>query len=121
MGAEPGVTLQAAAALELVQAFSLVHDDLPALDDTPSGAVARASGSESEQGPRRAFGDELSLLFQIADDSSDGDGSAAAEGPERARGRADEAAARARARLDELDADTSVLTELVAGLAARTP
>jgi len=34
-GAEPGELLPAAAALELVQAFSLVHDDLPALDDDP--------------------------------------------------------------------------------------
>jgi geranylgeranyl pyrophosphate synthase len=32
-GAEPEQALPAAAAVELVQAFSLVHDDLPALDD----------------------------------------------------------------------------------------
>ena len=32
-GAEPEAALPAAAALELVQAFSLVHDDLPALDN----------------------------------------------------------------------------------------
>ena len=32
-GAEPDMALPAAASLELVQAFSLVHDDLPALDD----------------------------------------------------------------------------------------
>jgi geranylgeranyl diphosphate synthase type II len=32
-GAEPAAALPAAAALELVHAFSLVHDDLPALDD----------------------------------------------------------------------------------------
>jgi geranylgeranyl diphosphate synthase type II len=32
-GAEPDAALPAAAALELVHAFSLVHDDLPALDD----------------------------------------------------------------------------------------
>ncbi len=32
-GADPRSALPAAAALELVQAFSLVHDDLPALDD----------------------------------------------------------------------------------------
>src|ERR671934_1006843 len=32
-GAEPEAALPAAASLELVQAFSLVHDDLPALDD----------------------------------------------------------------------------------------
>src|SRR5207249_4827334 len=33
LGSEPDPLLAAAAALELVQAFSLVHDDLPALDD----------------------------------------------------------------------------------------
>jgi geranylgeranyl diphosphate synthase, type II len=32
-GADPAAALPAAAAVELVQAFSLVHDDLPALDD----------------------------------------------------------------------------------------
>src|SRR5207302_5182134 len=32
-GVEPEVALPAAASLELVHAFSLVHDDLPALDD----------------------------------------------------------------------------------------
>ena len=32
-GADPDAALPAAAALELVHAFSLVHDDLPALDD----------------------------------------------------------------------------------------
>jgi geranylgeranyl diphosphate synthase type II len=34
-GAEPEEALPAAAALELVHAFSLVHDDLPALDNDP--------------------------------------------------------------------------------------
>ena len=33
VGADPRDALPAAAALELIQAFSLVHDDLPALDD----------------------------------------------------------------------------------------
>ena len=33
VGAEPEHVLPAAAALELVHNFSLVHDDLPALDD----------------------------------------------------------------------------------------
>ncbi len=49
-GAEPGEALPAAAALELVHAFSLVHDDLPALDDDderrgrPSAHVAFGEG-----------------------------------------------------------------------------
>jgi geranylgeranyl diphosphate synthase type II len=49
-GAEPEEALPAAAALELVHAFSLVHDDLPALDDDderrgrPSAHVAFGEG-----------------------------------------------------------------------------
>ncbi len=201
-GADVDALLAAAAALELVQAFSLVHDDLPALDDDaerrgrpsvwaafgedvailagdallaeafrlalsyPAPAVARelagatlgmiggqyldvtgetadlarlhglktgalfsasvgcaleaAEVPEHAQASWRAFADELGLLFQIVDDILDGDGYTLAEGPERARERADEAAARAAARLAEIEADTSVLSELVAGLAART-
>ena len=202
VGAEPERLLPAAAALELVQAFSLVHDDLPALDDDaerrgrpsvwaaygedvailagdallaeafrlalsyPNSGVARelaqatlgmiggqyldvkgetadlarlhrlktgalfsasvacalaaANVPEREQAPWRAFGDELGLLFQIVDDILDGDGYAAAEGAERARELSDDAAARAQARLADVDGDTSVLEEIVAGLAART-
>jgi geranylgeranyl diphosphate synthase type II len=82
--------------------------------------LAAAGVPEHEQGPWRAFGDELGLLFQIVDDILDGDGYAAAEGIERARELADEAAARAQSRLGEVDADTSVLDEIVAGLATRT-
>jgi hypothetical protein len=43
-----------------------------------------------------------------------------AHGEEGARRLADEAAARAQARLDGIPADTSVLAEIVAGLAVRT-
>ncbi len=201
-GAEPEQALPAAAALELVHTFSLVHDDLPALDDDdvrrgrpathvqfgeavgilagdallaeafrlalsyPTPAVGRelaqatlgmiggqylditgtapdeatlhklktgclfaasvglavwaAEVPEREQAPWRAFGDELGLLFQILDDILDGDGYVLTHGPDGARRLADEAAARAQARLDEVDADTSVLAEIVATLAART-
>ena len=194
--------LPAAAAVELVHTFSLVHDDLPALDDdderrgrasahvafgegtallagdallaeafrlalsypTPmvgrelaqatlamiggqhrditgdeadlaalhrlkTGALFAASVGvalwvaevpEAEQPPWRDFGDELGPLFQLVDDVLDGDGYAAAHGVEAARRRADEAAERAHARLEALDADTSVLAEIVASLAART-
>jgi geranylgeranyl diphosphate synthase type II len=73
-----------------------------------------------EQGPWRAFADELGLLFQIVDDLLDDDGYVLSEGRERARVLADEAADRARARLAEVDADTSVLREIVDGLAVRT-
>ena len=201
-GAEPEDALAAACALELVHTFSLVHDDLPALDDdderrgrpaahiafgeatallagdallaeafrlalsypTPmvgrelaqatlgmiggqhrdvtgdtadlaalhrlkTGALFSASVGvalwvaevpEGEQPAWRAFGDELGLLFQIVDDLLDGDGYAAVHGTESARRHADEAAERAQTRLDAISADTSVLTEIVASLAART-
>jgi geranylgeranyl diphosphate synthase type II len=201
LGAPPERLLPAAAAVELVHSFSLVHDDLPALDDDrerrgapsvwaqygeatavlagdalfgeavrlaltyPTPAVARelvdatlamiggqqldlegcddlarlhrlktgalfsasigcalgaAEVPEAEQGPWRAFAAELGLLFQIVDDILDGDGYVERVGAEEARRLADAAAARAQARLEEIAADTSVLEEIVAGLAART-
>jgi geranylgeranyl diphosphate synthase, type II len=201
-GADVGRCLPAAVAVELVHTFSLVHDDLPALDDDderrgrpsvhvafgeavallagdallaeafrlalsyPTPAVARelagatlgmiggqyrdvtgdtddlaalhrlktgclfaasvavalsvAEVPEREQAPWRAFGDELGLLFQIVDDVLDGDGYAASHGVDGARVLADEAAARALGRLESIPADTSVLADLVGGLAART-
>jgi hypothetical protein len=72
------------------------------------------------QGPWRAFGDELGVLFQAVDDALDGDGYAAELGPDGARRLAGEAAQRAHERLGGLDADTAVLAELVDGLAVRT-
>jgi geranylgeranyl diphosphate synthase type II len=199
-GAAVEHALPAAAALELVHTFSLVHDDLPALDDdderrgrpstwkefgegvgilagdallaeafrlattyerthvarelaqatlgmiggqylditetAPDGATlhklktgclfAAAVGlalwvvDVDDQEPWRAFGDELGLLFQIVDDILDGDGYVDTHGVDGARRLADEAAERARARLEEVDADTSVLREIVDGLAVRT-
>jgi geranylgeranyl diphosphate synthase, type II len=80
-----------------------------------------AAIAEEEQWPWRAFGDELGLLFQVVDDVLDGDGFAARLGIEEARRLADDAADRARRRLEDLrGADTSVLRELVDGLAVRT-
>jgi geranylgeranyl diphosphate synthase, type II len=201
-GGAPEHCLPAAAAVELVHTFSLVHDDLPALDDDderrgrPSAHVAFGEGAallagdallaeafrlalsyptpmvgrelaqatlamiggqyrdisgdtddlaslhrlktgalfsasvgvalwvaevpEAEQPTWRAFGDELGLLFQIVDDLLDGDGYAAAQGEGAARRLADEAAQRAQAQLDAIPAETSVLSEVVAGLAVRT-
>ena len=194
--------LPAAAAVELVHTFSLVHDDLPALDDDderrgrPSTHVAFGEGvallagdallaealrlaltydrpelarelveatlgmiggqyrditgddadlaevhrlktgrlfsasvglglwaagtPEDEQAPWRSFGDELGLLFQAVDDILDGDGLAAGLGVDGARRVADDAAERALAGLSGLDADTSVLSDLVNGLLTRT-
>jgi geranylgeranyl diphosphate synthase type II len=200
VGCEPERALPAAVALELVHTFSLVHDDLPALDDDaerrgrpsthvqygeavailagdallgeavrlaltyPSGSVARElieatqgmiggqyldiTGGEleelyrlktgrlfgaaiglalevaelpaSEQAPWRAFAEELGLLFQLVDDLLDRDGYVVVHGVEETRRLAGEAAARALARLGEVEADTSVLAEIVAGLASRT-
>jgi len=201
-GALVEAALPAAAALELVHAFSLVHDDLPALDDDaerrgrpsvwaeygeavavlagdallaeafrlalayPTTAVARelaeatlgmiggqyldvtqaevdladlhrlktgrlfaasvglalwaAGVPEADQGPWRAFSEELGLLFQVVDDVLDGDGYAVRLGEAGARALASESAARARTTLAVLDADTAVLAEIVDGLVVRT-
>ncbi|TML18407.1 MAG: polyprenyl synthetase family protein [Actinobacteria bacterium] len=201
-GVEAEAALPAAASLELVHAFSLVHDDLPALDndaarrgrasvwaeygeaiavlagDTllaeafrlalsyPTPEVGRelaqatlgmiggqylditgsspdeatlhklktgclfaasvgmalwaAGVPERDQSPWRAFGDELGLLFQIVDDILDADGYVLSHGEDGARRLADEAASRARDRLTEIPADTSMLVDIVDGLATRT-
>jgi geranylgeranyl diphosphate synthase, type II len=201
-GVEPEAALPAGCALELVHTFSLVHDDLPSLDndeerrgrastwkeygeavgilagdallaeafrlatsyDTPhvarelaqatlgmiggqyldvtgtapdeatlhklkTGCLFAASVGlalwvagvrEDEQRPWRSFADELGLLFQIVDDILDGDGYVVLHGVDGARRFADEAADRARERLSGIDADTSVLREIVDGLAVRT-
>ncbi|MGH3102944.1 MAG: polyprenyl synthetase family protein [Gaiellaceae bacterium] len=201
-GCRPEALLPAAAAVELVHTFSLVHDDLPALDDDSvrrgrptthvrfgeavaviagdallaeafrlalsyeTTAVARelaaatlgmiggqfldltgqrddeatvhrlktgclfeaavgcalhvAQVPEHEQGPWRAFSAELGPLFQIVDDILDGDGYVETHGSDGARALADAAAGRAQSRLAEIPADTSVLAEIVSGLAART-
>ena len=201
-GGDVAAALPAAGALELVHAFSLVHDDMPALDDDderrgrPSTHVAFGEGvallagdallveafrlalsyatpaparelaqatlgmiggqhlditdagadlaelhrlktgrlfaaavglglwaanvDEPAQRPWRLFGEELGLLFQIVDDVLDGDGYAARLGHDAARSLAGEAAERARDRLAAIQADTSVLQQLVDGLAVRT-
>jgi geranylgeranyl diphosphate synthase type II len=201
-GASVDNALPAAIALELVHTFSLVHDDLPALDDDderrgrPSAHVAFGEGVAllagdallaeavrlaltygSNEIPRElvdatlgmiggqyrditgddadleelhrlktgrlfvaavrmglavarvpnaerthwlTFGDDVGLLFQVVDDLLDGDGYASRLGHDEASRLADSVADRARARLGELDADTSVLSELVDVLAVRT-
>ena len=203
-GAPPPKVVPAAAAVELVHTFSLVHDDLPALDDddvrrgrpsthvqfgeaiailTGDALLANAlhlalsygdpavanelagatlnmirgqyldiTGAQrtpeelyelktgalfvaavgcalhvanvprgDEQVPYRAFAREFGLLFQIVDDILDQDGVVRERGLEGARALADEVEARARDALREIDADTSVLTELVSGLSASAP
>jgi geranylgeranyl diphosphate synthase, type II len=202
LGREPEELLPAGAAVELVHNFSLVHDDLPALDDdelrrgrpstwaqfdeatailagdallaeafrlalsyrTPyvarelvqatlgmiggqhadtkelgydlaeihrlkTGRLFYASIAtalwvaelpEQDQKPWREFAEELGMLFQVVDDILDGDGYVLTHGEEGARKLADQAAGRGQARLAAIDADTSVLEEIVAGLATRT-
>jgi geranylgeranyl diphosphate synthase, type II len=83
-------------------------------------ALWAADLRERDQASWRAFGEELGLLFQIVDDILDADGYVREHGAEGARRYADEAADRARVRLDEVVADTSVLREIVDGLAVRT-
>ena len=67
-GADPAVALPAAAAIELIHTFSLVHDDLPALDDDderrgrPSlHTPARPSPSRRQTGPNAATAGALTL------------------------------------------------------------
>jgi geranylgeranyl diphosphate synthase type II len=201
-GGRVEAALPAALALELVHTFSLVHDDLPAMDDDeerrgrPSAHVAYGEGvallagdallaealrlasrldraeparelaeatlgmiggqyldvthadvaleelhrlktgrlfaaavglglwtagvPADGQAGWRAFGDELGLLFQAVDDVIDGDGYAIELGHGGAREIAAAAARRAHERLEAIDADTSVLAEIVDGLAVRT-
>ena len=192
-GADAADALPAAIAVELVHSFSLVHDDLPALDDDDlrrgrattailvgdallaeafrlaathddprivgelAVATLRMIGGQQldfegdadrnavhalktgalfeapvgcalwiarvhapVQTPWRAFARELGLLFQVVDDLLDGDGFVVELGVEGARALADERAARVQALLTELDADTSVLSELTASVATRT-
>jgi geranylgeranyl diphosphate synthase, type II len=75
---------------------------------------------EAAQMSWRAFGAELGLLFQIVDDILDGDGYVVTHGVDGARRLADESADRARIALDAIDADTSVLRDIVDSLAVRT-
>ncbi len=85
------------------------------------GLGLRSAGMPAEeQPPWRAFGDELGILFQAVDDILDGDGLVARVGVDGARRVADDAAERARQRLGALAAETTVLRELVDGLAVRT-
>jgi geranylgeranyl pyrophosphate synthase len=193
--------LDAAAAIELVHTFSLVHDDLPALDDDDerrgrpsvhvqfgeaeavlagdallneafrlalsypttdvgnevaiavSGMIAGqyldvrsaedrdnlyalktgrlimgavgcglwvAGVPPDEQGPWAEFGAALGYTFQVVDDLHDGDGLVADIGLEETRALAEENLASARRSLERIDADTSVLADLVDELAARS-
>jgi geranylgeranyl diphosphate synthase, type II len=198
-GSDPAHALDAAAAVELVHSFSLVHDDLPALDDDverrgrptvhvqfgeaqailagdalltaaldlalrydgaeigreltrattgmiggqyadiggngldrealnrlKTGRLFEASvgcglwvAGAREQAPWREFAVEYGRLFQIVDDLQDGDGLVEERGPDATLRLAAESEARARSALGAIDADTSVLGQLVNELVAR--
>jgi geranylgeranyl diphosphate synthase type II len=73
-----------------------------------------------QQAAWRAFADELGMLFQVVDDILDSDGYVITEGVDAARERANRAAESALAHLLEIPDDTTVLAEIVNGLAVRT-
>jgi geranylgeranyl pyrophosphate synthase len=75
---------------------------------------------ERERSGWHPFSNELGLLFQAVDDVLDGDGYVLRLGEAGARQVAADAADRARAALEQLEADTSVLREIVDDLAVRT-
>jgi geranylgeranyl diphosphate synthase type II len=83
-------------------------------------ALWAAGLRRDEQHAWRDFADELGMLFQVVDDILDEDGYVLEEGVDAARSRANRAAERALALLVEVPADTSVLAEIVNGLAVRT-
>jgi geranylgeranyl diphosphate synthase type II len=66
-GADPEAALPAAAALELVHAFSLVHDDLPALDDDDERRGRASAHLEFGEGVALLAGDGLlAEAFRLA-------------------------------------------------------
>ena len=81
--------------------------------------VAGMTPSNEEIAPWRAFAADYGLLYQLVDDLLDGDGLVRERGREGTRRFAEETEVRARARLDEIDADTAVLGELLSYLSAR--
>src|SRR3989442_1099069 len=57
VGLAPEAALPAACAVELIHTYSLIHDDLPAMDDSPT--------------PLGRYGAHLGVAFQIVDDILD--------------------------------------------------
>jgi geranylgeranyl diphosphate synthase, type II len=66
-GGDPSNALQAATALELVHSFSLVHDDLPALDDDAERRGRPTAHVQFGEGPAILAGDALlAEAFRLA-------------------------------------------------------
>src|ERR671936_59760 len=66
-GAEPEAALPAAASLELVHAFSLVHDDLPALDNDTERRGRPSTGARYGEAGAILAGDALlAEAFRLA-------------------------------------------------------
>jgi geranylgeranyl diphosphate synthase, type II len=91
-----------------------------ALFSAATGCGLHVAGVPGTWAAWREFARAFGLLFQVVDDIVDADGIVAARGPEAAHSLAVEAEKRARGALEEIDADTSVLAELVSGLSARS-
>jgi geranylgeranyl diphosphate synthase, type II len=67
LGVEPGELVRAAAAVELVHTFSLVHDDLPALDDDPERRGRASTHVRFGEGVAILAGDALlTRAFELA-------------------------------------------------------
>jgi farnesyl diphosphate synthase len=65
-GAEPGRVCLAACAVELIHAYSLVHDDLPAMDDDDLRRGKPSCHREYDEATALLVGDALqSLAFEI--------------------------------------------------------
>jgi geranylgeranyl pyrophosphate synthase len=99
--------------------------DVLELQRLKTGALFRAAvrmpatlaGARAEEWEQ--FGEAFGRLFQLADDIADGDGAVDRYGLVRTHELADDQAALARGALRRVDADTSVVAQLLDHLAAR--
>jgi geranylgeranyl diphosphate synthase type II len=77
-GGEAGAAVEAAAALELVHTYSLVHDDLPAMDDDDLRRGRATAHKAYGEAPAILAGDALlTLAFEVLATSPRGDAFAA--------------------------------------------
>jgi len=77
-GGRGGGALRAAAAVELVHTFSLIHDDLPCLDDSPTRRGRPSVHCEFDQATALLAGDALfALAFEVLAGAGAGAGAGA--------------------------------------------